>query len=103
MRWRQLALNFDILTNVARLRYTLEKMEASVGIHQLTEAEKYVLSAAALAAKADGSFSLHDLEAQDLIADMPVSTKFRTLRCLIDKGKLKRASAGRKSDYIIVA
>jgi len=34
---------------------------------------------------------------------MPVSTKFRTLRCLIDKGKLKRAGAGRKSDYIIVA
>ena len=98
-----MSMKFDILTNVARLRYTLEKMEASVGIHQLTEAEKYVLSAAALAAKADGSFSLDDLEAQDLIADMPVSTKFRTLRCLIDKGKLKRASAGRKSDYIIVA
>ena len=98
-----MSMNFHILTNVARLRYPFEKMEASVGIHQLTEAEKYVLSAAALAAKEDGSFSLHDLEAQDLIADMPVSTKFRTLRCLIDEGKLKRASAGRKSDYIIVA
>ncbi|MDV7202423.1 hypothetical protein RYZ18_13910 [Roseovarius sp. 10] len=98
-----MSVKFDILTNVARLRYTLEQMERLAGIHQLTEAEKYVLSAAALAAKADGSFSLHDLEAQDLIADMPVSTKFRTLRCLIEKGKLKRAGLGRKSDYIILA
>mgnify|MGYP000902176505 CR=1 FL=1 len=96
-----MTMNFDFLTSVARLRQTLEQMEASVGINDLSEAEKSVLSAAILAAGSDGAFSLHDLERQDLVARMPVSTKFRTLRTLIDKGRLRRAGSGRKSDYVV--
>mgnify|MGYP001206373662 FL=1 len=91
----------DLLTGIAKLRATLLVLEETAQLDDLSEQEIIVLSAAASLAADGQSFSSRHLENHELISDMPVSTFFRNLRQLVEKGYLKKSGHHRSAIYAL--
>lgn len=91
----------DLLTGIAKLRATLLVLEETAQLDDLSEQEIILLSAAASLAANAQSFSSRHLEDHELISGMPVSTFFRTLRQLVEKGYLKKSGHHRSAIYTL--
>ena len=81
-------LAMSSLKAISQLRVLLRDMERSLGLSELTDVERDLLSAAAEVSMSTGTLKTADLMAHKLTSSVPRASFFRALRVLDMKGYL---------------